>query len=211
MKPPAWTSAQLAVSGLRAALFGLVLIFAIAAAVVQTVRLEGLHVWPISITGWIKTAEDRQATIDRIAAAQELAEAKARAAKLETEKTYSDIAERIDDDANRQIDTAMDAAERFIAAGGAPASRRVQCPATGSSPGRADPSAGGYRAGNGEAAGRSAELDAAEDEFVLPDGFVLVPAQDVRICTRNTLQAEAARRWALEIEAASRAGAVTAD
>lgn len=205
MKLPSWTSVEMTVSGLRAALVGLAFLVVTGFATVQTMRLEGLHAWPISITGWIKTAEDRQATIDKIRAAQELADAKARAAKLAAEKTYSDIAERIDDDANRQIDTAMDAAERFIAAGGAPASRRVQCPATRSSPGRTASPAGGDRAGNGEAAGRAAELDAAGDEFVLPDGYVLVPAEDVRICTRNTLQAEAARRWALDLEAASRA------
>lgn len=186
----------------RIGLTGLVIILLGAALVVQTVRLEGFHVWPISVTGWIKTAETRQATIDRITAAQRLAEAEARAARLTQENTYRDIAERIDDNAEDTLEGAMAAADRFIAAGGL----RGQAP--GSAPCPARTAGGDYRAEDPDRTGRTAQLDAADagavDPGAIDSDFVLVSAADVRICTRNTVKAEAGRDLALQLEQASK-------
>ncbi len=171
------------------------------ALAIQTARLEGFHVWPVSVTGWIKTAEDRQATIDRITEAERLAAAEARAARLAQETTYRDIAERIDDNAQDTLEGAMAAADRFIAAGG------LRSQAAGSAPCSARTAAGNHRAENPVGAGRTAQLDAAgagsADAGPSGTGFVLVSAEDVRICTRNTVKAEAGHDLALQLEAAS--------
>ncbi|MBB3034070.1 hypothetical protein [Alteriqipengyuania lutimaris] len=56
MTLPAWTSARIAMSGLRAAIIGGLFIIVLLAAAVQTLRLEGLKVRPFKTTGWIEKA-----------------------------------------------------------------------------------------------------------------------------------------------------------
>ncbi len=164
--------------------------FAIALAllVVQTVRIEGLHVWPLSVTGWKARALDAERAITDIEKAQDDALAAAIAAREQAEADYRNLAERIDRNAEDARQNAMADAERYIAA------NRVRCPAIGGPAGGTAPAAQDHRAGDGEGPGAAAELDEA--------GRVAVPVNDIRICTANTLQAEAARRWALESEAA---------
>lgn len=60
MTPLPWYSARIAIKGLWAALIAAAFLIVLAFATVQTVRLEGLKVWPISITGWIETAKVRE-------------------------------------------------------------------------------------------------------------------------------------------------------
>ena len=50
---------RLAAFAARIGLTGLVVVLLCAALVVQTVRLEGFHIWPVSVTGWIKSAQLR--------------------------------------------------------------------------------------------------------------------------------------------------------
>ncbi|MCP2016846.1 hypothetical protein [Qipengyuania citrea] len=173
----------------------------VAFAGVQTARLEGFHVWPVSVTGWKKTAQDAQATIDRIELAQIEAAEAARLARIAKEDAYRQIAERIDDNAKQSLDTALDAADRFIAAGGLRAS------AAGSAPCSARTGAADYPAADPDRTGRTAQLDAAGagagDLGAPAGGLVLVSAADVRICTRNTVKAEAGRDLALQLEHAS--------
>lgn len=169
---------------------------------VQTARIEGFHVWPVNMTGWKKTAQDRQATIDQLAAAQDLAAATAHAARVAQESTYRDIAERIDENAEDSIESAMAAADRFIANGGL----RGQAP--GSQPCSARTAGSDHRAEGFDGTGRATELDAsgagAADLGEPADDLVLVSAADVRICTRNTVKAEAGHDLAVKLEAASR-------
>jgi len=164
---------------------------------VQTVRLEGFKLWPLSLEGWKPRALAAEKTVADIAIAQQLANERASAARQAKEEQYREIAERIDDNAKEQLDDAMAAAERFIAAGG------VRTQADRSQRGRAGACGPRDGAGRAEAAGRAPELDAAAPEPVIPEGFVLVPAGDVRICTTNTVKAEAGRDLALQLEAAS--------
>lgn len=167
----------------RIGLTGLAIAVLLALLAVQTVRLEGLRVWPLNIEGARPKAERLQRTIDEIAVAQKQALRAAQEARERTEREYQDLAERIDDDAEKARTGAMDAAERFIAA------RGVRCPANrGDGSGTAAP-AEDRGAGRGDGPGAPAELDVA------------VTADDVRICTTNTLQAEAARAWAVSLEA----------
>lgn len=191
-------------TALKAKIYAGLAIAAIAGCIVQTVRLEGLHVWPISIVGWIRTAEDRRATIDRMIAAQVVAADNARKARLEQEALYRSIAERIDDNANAQLRDELAVAERFIAAGG------VRAEAPRCEGGDAGTGASDRRAGRTEGAGSATDLDDAGGASGRPDpgdGHVRVPAEDVRICTINTIKAEAARSFVLELEAASRSDA----
>jgi len=204
---PNWTSATIALKGIWAAAIALAFSALLAALAVQTVRLEGLAVWPISFEGWIATAEQRRVRIaeleddiDDIEAAQEHAADRARAARLEREKIYSDLAERIDDDADANRADALRAAERFIAVGGVRGHEADR-----GEGGRAGAGAEDRSAGRAEGAGRATELDDAAGALagLAGRGLVLVTADDVRICTRNTIKAEAGHALAIGLEEAS--------
>lgn len=151
---------------------------------IQTVRLEGLRVWPASIEGARPKAARLQRTIDEIEAAQKQALRAAQEAVERAEREYAAMAERIDDDAEKAREGAMGDAERFIAA------HRVQCPTNRGSGSGTAPTPSGDGAGRGESPGPAPIVDDA----------VAVTASDVRICTDNTVRLEAAREWALELE-----------
>lgn len=202
MQPPGWMAAKLAVKGIWAAfIVATLLAFAIFAAV-QTARLEGLRIWPLSLTGWIEAAQDRQATIDRMVAAQIAAAEQARLARLAQESKYRDIAERIDEHAQDDLDSAMRAADRFIAAGG------MRAEGAGSSPCNAGAAARDRSAGDTGRTGRTSQLDAEANRLAdgtggVAEGFVIVSAEDIRICTRNTIKAEAGHQLATQLQDAS--------
>ena len=72
----------------RIGLTGLVIVILGAALVVQTVRLEGFRVWPVSVTGWVKIAQMRENERDAERAAHRetkirIAEASREAQRLE--------------------------------------------------------------------------------------------------------------------------------
>lgn len=206
MSAPAWTGGKVALKGAWLAVIAAVVVAALAFGAVQTVRIEGFKLWPFEVTGWKPLAIERQTTIDSMFTAQQLAEAKAEAARIAKEAVYRDIAKRIDDNAKESLDAALAAADRFIAAGG------VRPPADRSSPCRAGTAAGDYRAADPDRTGRAAQLDApgsgagnaGPTDRGPAAGFALVSAEDIRICTRNTVKAEAGRALALQLEAASR-------
>lgn len=183
-------------SELTSKIYGIVAIAAIAAAGVQTVRVAERDA---TIATRDATITNLNATIDAIAAAQEHARERAKAARLEREKIYSDLAERIDENADAKLDGALDAAERFIAAGG------VRREADRGESGRTGAGTEDRSSGSADGAGRAAELD--DSGGAGPDrtgsGLVLVTAEDVRICTRNTIKAEAGYELAVGLEAAS--------
>jgi hypothetical protein len=171
----------------RIGLTGLAIAVLVALLTIQTVRLEGFKLWPFSIEGARPKAERLQGVIDDIDKAQDDALKAAQEAKERAERNYRDLAERIDDDAEEARAGEMDAAERFIAA------NRVRCPSNRGAAGGTSGPARDSSASDGQAVREAPELD----------GAVAVLADDVRICTVNTLQAEAARAWALELEAAN--------
>lgn len=196
---PSSTSAQLVIKGVWLAVAGLTFLAILALLVLQTVRLEGFKVWPFVLEGWKPQALRLADEIILIRREQGLAGEVATARRLEKQEQYRGIAERIDDNAQDEIAEAGAAAERFISDGGV----RVQtarCPRSRAGAGTED-----RDAGNPQGAGQATELDAAQDSgaFGLPEGFVIVPADDVRICTTNTIKAEAGRALAIELERAS--------
>lgn len=163
---------------------GVIAIFAII-AVVQTVRIEGFKVWPVQIEGYKAKAERLEADLRNVRAAQELAKAKARQARLEQEARYRALAEKVDDNARKELDEARRIAERFIAAGG------VRPKTAGGD---------GIGAGAGPQGRSASDPQGAGAEAILDEGTVAVTAEDVLICTTNTIKAEAAREWALGVE-----------
>lgn len=205
----AFPTIRIAVNAIWLALLGALFLMIAGFGAVQTIRLEGLKVWPVSFTGWIETAEDRQRTIDDLIEAQAAAKAAALAERLKTEERYRAIARRIDDDAQNEIDAALRAADRFIAAGGLRSEddQSQRCAAgTGAGDHRAeDPDRSGRTPQlDAEGADRLAQRDEGTGERERPgDGFVLVSAADVRICTVNTVKAEAGHQLATRLETAS--------
>lgn len=178
----------------RISLTGLAIAILAALLAVQTVRLEGFKLWPLAIEGARPTAARLALDLQNVRQAQGIALERAQAAKLKAETDYRTLAERIDTHAEQQEGAAMAAADRYIAA------NRVRCEAAGGSRGRPAAAPGDHRAGRGEAPGQTPELDAGRGVAGDAGGLVLVAPEDVRICTANTLQAEAARDWAIGLE-----------
>src|SRR5690606_33800507 len=119
---------------------------------------------------------------------QKEAEGAQQAVNDAAEAIYKGVAERIDEDAKVQEASQLDAVERYIRA------NRVRCPSTGSSASGAATSAEDQGSGDSEALPGPYQLD----------GAVAVSEADVKACTLNTTQANAAREWALELEEASK-------
>lgn len=195
-------SETLTLRGIHAIAIATVIFALLGGLVVQTARIEGFKVWPVSIEGWKPKAARLEQAIANVRVAEQLAESWARQARLDKEARYRAVAQRTDIDAMDETAKALGDADRFIAAGGTCASRR---PAAGQLRPQADRGEGGpagtgpgdHRPGDPEGAGEAAQLDEAEGQLIG------VTADDVRICTVNTVKAEAARDWALALEEAS--------
>lgn len=181
-------------SGQAAAIAAVVLALAIGFAV-QTARLEGLKIWPVAIEGWKPKAERLDQALANVKVAEQLAAAWAEAARLNQEARYRAVAQRTDIDAREATSVALGDAEQFIARGGHAGQLRAQADRGAGSP--AGTGSGNRGPGDPEGAGAPAELDEAEGQLIG------VTADDVRICTVNTVKAEAAREWALGLEEAS--------
>lgn len=173
---------RLAAFGARIGITGLVIIAAIAFGVVQTARVEGFKVWPISITGLKQQVSNLKRDLRDMEKASKEAAEKARAVRLAKEREYAQLAKRIDDEAEQAQADAMDAAERFIR------DNSVRCQAVGNSLSRTRASPEG---GGAESVGQPRTLPKL-------DG-VLIPPDDVRICTENTVRLQQAQSWAFSL------------
>lgn len=171
---------RLAAFASRISLTGLAIAILVALLAVQTVRLEGFKLWPLSIEGWKPKAERYERTINELDEKMKAARDDWEAAILKREQAYRDLAQRTDDNAEQALSDAMDAAERHIAA------NRVRC--EGNRGGVSGPTANpeGGSAGGSNRPGGASEL-------------VAVTENDVRVCTANTIRLEAAREWGLSL------------
>lgn len=159
-------------------LVGIIALFAVLLAV-QTVRLEGFKVWPVSIEGWKPKAERLERDLANVKQAQILAAQKALQVKIQAEQKYRDIAKRAEDHEKEIRHDALDAAERYIAA------HRLRPQATygassGTSPTSEDRGAGVY-------------------PDMPPDTLVAVSDADVRACSEWVGFGIAARSYVLEM------------
>lgn len=194
---PGWTQTEMALKAGWLALVGALVLSIAVFGAVQTVRLEGLKVWPLSIEGWKPKAEASERLVADIMIAQDLAEEMARSQRLAQESTYRDIAERIEDNAQADLDGSLRAADDFIAAGG------MRAEAGRSAPCRAGTAAGDHRAEDTAGTGRAPQLDAAASAQPQPEDLVMISPADVRICTVNTVKAEAGHQLATQLQDAS--------
>lgn len=190
--PPKLT-AQYAFTGIRVAVAAALLAGSVGCAVVQTVRLEGFRLWPISITGWKARAETAEAALVAVAAGQARNRAEQVRVNEAAEQVSRDISAGVDINAQNSFTTERGRAERFIAGGG------VRSPATSGDSGRPCTAPLGNGAGSVESASGAPVLDG---DGPRADGLVLVYPEDIRICTDNTIKAEAAHDYATKIEAA---------
>ena len=172
-----WASIKAAKMAITLAVIGTLLVL----LAIQTVRLEGLSVWPVKIEGWKARANRFEAALDLVAEAQITARAAQQAAMDAEQARYDELAERTDANARLAQVEAMDAANRYIER------NRVRPPS-------------GSVASTGSAApqgdGSSGIIGPSADPELVGD-FVIVPASDVRICTENTARLIAGHLWAV--------------
>ena len=167
-----------------------------ALAGLQTVRLDGLRLCAPVIgcagpKGWIARARAAEAKIARFAEQREIATKAALDARRSEEQALRLLAKETDNAINLERAGEAGRAERFIAAGGLrdPAA----CPGGPAAPGAV------HGTGHGAPLREAAELDDAHR--LQGPAIVGVTADDVRICTDNTLLAEGWRALLLGLEA----------
>ena len=144
----------------------------------QTIRIEGLKIWPLKITGFKEDVAVLRLDLDTIKTAQEMARVKAEAAKLQIEAQYRAKAEKTDAEYQEQLSAANDRIDAYAKR------MRVKAPTGGSG--------GTVAAANSD----SAEgIDGAGE-----DAFVAVSRSDFDILNENTQRLKAAREWAIGLE-----------
>lgn len=168
----------------------------LAAATVQTVRLDGLQlrlplIGSIGPKGWIARAEAAEAKNAQLAMMREAATKAAIDARRSEEQALRLLAKETDNAINLQRAGEAGRTERFIAAGGLHDPAR--CPGGPAAPGPL------HRAGDSAHLHPAPQLD--DPERVPGSAIVGVRAGDVRICTENTLIAEGWRNLLLGLEA----------
>ncbi len=194
---------ELTLRGIHAFAIAGVIFALLVGLAVQTARIEGFKIWPVAIEGWKPKASRLEQALANVRVAEQLAESWARQARLDKEARYRAVAQRTDIDAKRETSVALGDAERFIAGGGhfragaSAGAGGLRAQADRGEGGPAGTGPGDHRPGDPEGAGEAAQLDEAEGQLIG------VTADDVRICTINTVKAEAARDWALALEEAS--------
>ena len=194
-------SANYTIRGIKLAIAGGVFLLLAAGNVVQLVDRHGFKFWFVEIEGAHDKIDRLEAEIEGMNIAQEQSGQLAKKQREANEAEYRDIAADVDRNAGTALDRGFASADRYIRA-----NRVWQWPegVPCSNPGTA---AGGDGAGNSQGAGQATELDGSRTgrgSGARGDGMVVVRAEDVRICTENTVKAEAARDYVTKVEAASR-------
>lgn len=187
-------TAKYALKGFWLALIALVVVAALAFGFYHKVRTDGFKILFWSHEGYAEKVERLEGEIQSILAAQKAAEGAQQEVNDAAAESYRRIAERIDKYADQEHAAHLDAADRYISA------HRVRCPTVGSTSGEtsASPASDGSRDTQGAGGAPVVDADAAMADMVA------VHANDVRICTTNTIKAEAARVFALELEKATK-------
>lgn len=163
--------------GIWAALIALAFLLALALLVVQTVRLEGFKIWPISVEGYVAKSERLQKDVTTCKDAQEEAARAQQAVVDAAQRKYDSLKERAD--SNEKILNSM---ARSLTAAYADANRVRNAQAVDRAPSGADSSAGSDDPGISEA---------------VPDGsFVAISESDLQACADSAAYAVAAHNWA---------------
>lgn len=129
----------------------------------------------------IRQRDEARATVAQMELASKQARDAQIAANLATEARYRAQAEKADHAYQIALQDAQRASERYIAA------NRVR--------------PNGSRSASGAAAPAEGDVAVSGDRSGIPPNMVAVTADDVRICTANTLRLEAVRDWGLGLKA----------
>lgn len=196
-------SANYTIRGIKLAIAGGVFLLMAAGNVVQLVDRHGFKFWFVEIEGAHDKIDRLEAEIEGMNIAQEQSGQLAKKQREANEAEYRDIAADVDRNAGTALDRGFASADRYIRANRVwQWPEGVPCSNTGTA-------AGGDGTGNPQGAGQTSELDGSRTgrgSGTRGDGMVVVTAEDVRICTENTVKAEAARDYVTRVEAASREG-----
>jgi hypothetical protein len=169
--------------GIWAALIAFAFAVVLALLAVQTIRLEGLKIWPISIEGALPKIERYERTFAEIERTTRETTAKWKAAIERTEQNYRNLAQEADHHAEQARSDALAAADRYIT------DHRFVCPRN--------------QSGIDRAAASPASVDPGVPASVPADSFVAVSDADVRACSAATAYAVAAHDWAAGLGGAS--------
>lgn len=156
---------------------GIALLFFTAFSV-QTIRIEGLKIWPLEIVGFKQEVKTLRLTIDQIKAAQATAKQQAIAERLRIEAEYRKQAEKNDAEYQDKLADANARADRYARL------MRTQDP----------------RSASGNAGTASADNTAESSDGPGEDAFVAISRADFDILNENTIRLMQAREWALEIQ-----------
>jgi hypothetical protein len=209
MTLPPWTSAQIALKGIWAAVIDALFLAAIAFGVVQTVRLEGFKFWPLSIEGAKPKAARLETDLANVREAQALAEQEAKRQRIYWQNHYRTLAKETDlANATETQPRADDDLARYAA------DNRVQpCP-YGSARGGTGATPSGGRTGSGDRPGGMSGVDdgrslrqslAAGDTIHQADDRLVVSMFSAQVCTTNTARLLDAQAWGLTLERESAA------
>lgn len=194
-------SANYTIRGIKLAIAGGVFLLLAAGNVVQLVDRHGFKFWFVEIEGTHDKIDRLEAEIEGMNIAQEQSGELAKNQREANEAEYRDIAADVDRNAGTALDRGFASADRYIRANRVwQWPEGVPCSNTGTA-------AGGDGTGNPQGASQTSELDGSRTgrgSGARGDSMVVVSAEDVRICTENTVKAEAARDYVTKVEAASR-------
>jgi hypothetical protein len=177
----------------------MVIITALAVAFAwQTVRIDGLRLWPFAIEGLAAKVDRLEGDNARLIAGQAISAQDHADAKAAAERDLAHKAKETDNVANAKMEPWLAAADRHIDA------NRVRAQTVGCPSGQAFATANDHRSANPVGAGGAAQLDGTGPAPTFAARLtdpVAVLASDVRTCTVNTIKAEAAHDWAKAISA----------
>lgn len=185
--PPALT-ARYALKGFWLVLVALVVVLSLGFGIYHKLLIDGYKFLFFETEGYRPAYERVLKDNVQILLAQEEAERLQKQINDNIEQGSREAAERIDETNEDELTRQLAAAREYIRANRVRQAGTPQCPRS-----AADSAAADYGTGVSQAGGGASQLDGTE--------FVLVPAKDVTICTVNTLQAEAGRAFALDVEA----------
>lgn len=194
-------SANYTIRGIKLVIAGGVFLLLAAGNVAQLVDRHGFKFWFVEFEGAHDKIDRLETEIEGMNLAQGQAGQLAKKQREANEAEYRDIAADVDRNAGTALDRGFASADRYIRANRVwQWPEGVPCSGTGTA-------TGGDGTGNPQGAGQAAELDGSRTgrgSGARGDGMVVVSAEDVRICTENTVKAEAARDYVTKVEAASR-------
>lgn len=145
----------------------------------QTIRIEGLKIWPFKIVGFKEENQTLRLDLDTIKRMQEHAREQQEAAMLRKEAEYREKAERTDDEYQARL---ADANARAAAYAGR---MRVKVPGGIASGASASPESEGSQ--GADRPGSDAELG----------DYIAISQQDFEILNENTQRLKAAHEWAI--------------